>query len=241
MTTRHADPFGAIADLTGVGAAASHARDAIDALLRHRAMRRDAGRVAARSASRGAAASSALSGGSVSDVADPVLQGALRVTAEVPSLAASWPHRTRHVMARLHMLAARDVADPGDVGRPVPGLDHVRFDQLLDLAVAPTTAPAVVTAAVVHGELMTLQPFGSADGLVARAAERIVLVASGVDTKAVSVPEAGHQDLERAYLPLLEAYSSGEPSGVAAWVRHCCEAYARGAEIGLEICRELTA
>jgi hypothetical protein len=33
-----------------------------------------------------------------------------------------------------------------------------------------TSAPAVVVAAVVHGELMALRPFGVADGLVARAA-----------------------------------------------------------------------
>jgi hypothetical protein len=91
----------------------------------------------------------------------------------------------------------------------------------------------VVVAAIVHAELRALEPFGSADDVVARAAERIVLVAGGVDTKAVSIPEAGHLELRKAYEPLVRAYASGSPEGVAAWVRHCCDAYARGAEHGL--------
>lgn len=233
------DPFAGVAALTGVGTAAGHARDAVDALLRQPAMRRDAGRVAAESALRGARASAAMAGADPDDVADPRMQGALRAVAEVPSQAASWRERPRQSLARLHVLAARGTADDSTLGQPRADMDHARFDQLLDLATAPTAAPSVVVAAIVHGELLALRSFGSADDLVARAAERIVLVAGGVDTKAVSVPEAGHRVLERAYLPLHEAYRDGGPDGVAAWVRHCCDAYARGAEEGITICREL--
>lgn len=236
---RRHDPFAGVAVLTGVGVAAGHARDAVDALLRHPAMRRDAGRVAAESAVRGARASAALAGADADDVDDPQVQGALRAVAEVPTLAASWRERPRQVLARLHVLAARGTVDDATLGQPRADLDHARFDQLLDLVVAPTAAPTVVSAAIVHGELLALRPFGAADGLVARAAERIVLVSGGVDTKAVSVPEAGHRLLERAYQPLHEAYRDGGPDGVAAWVRHCCDAYARGAEEGIAICREL--
>jgi hypothetical protein len=238
MPGRH-DPFAGVAALTGVGTAAGHARDAIDALLRQPAMRRDAGWVAAESAVRGARASAALAGADPDDVADPQVQGALRAVAEVPPLATSWRDRPRHVLARLHVLAARGMVDDATLGQPHADLNHTRFDQLLDLAAAPTSAPIVVVAAIVHGELLALRPFGSADDLVARAAERIVLVAGGVDTKAVSVPEAGHLDLARAYLPLHEQYRDGGAPGVGAWVRHCCEAYARGAEEGITICREL--
>jgi hypothetical protein len=239
MPDRRPDPFAGVTALTGVGAAAGHARDAVDALLRQPAMRRDAGRVAAESALRGARASAALAGADPDNVEDPQIQGALRALAEVPSLAASWRQRPRQVLARLHVLAARGTADDGRLGQPRVDLDHARFDQLLDLAAAPTAAPTVVVAAIVHGELLALRPFGSADDLVARAAERVVLVAGGVDTKAVSVPEAGHRARERAYLPLHEGYEEGGPDGVAAWVRHCCAAYARGAEEGITICREL--
>lgn len=230
------DPFAVVAALNGVGSSAAHARDSIDALLRHPAMRREAARVAAESALTGGRASAALSGADPDDVADPRLQGALRMVAEVPELAGVWSRSPRQALARLHVLAARDLVDDEDLlGRPRADVDAARLDQLMDLAVAPTSAPAVVVAAIVHGELRSLRPFGVADDLVARAAERLVLVARGVDTKAVSVPEAGHLALVRAYESLLEAYAAGSPDGVGAWVRHCTEAYARGAEEGLGI------
>jgi hypothetical protein len=231
-----ADPFAGVAALNGVGSAAAHARDSIDALLGHRVMRQDSARVAAESALRGARASARLAGGDPDDVGDPCLQGALRVSAEVPALAEIWQRAPRQALARVHVLAAGDLVDDADrLGRPRPGVDVARLDQILRLAVAPTVAPGVVVAAVVHGELRALRPFGSVDGLVSRGMERIVLVARGVDTKAVSVPEAGHLMLERAYEPLARAYASGTPDGVGAWVRHCADAYARGAEEGLAI------
>lgn len=233
-----ADPFARVAELSGVGTAAAHARDAIDALLRHPAMRRQAGPVAAESAVRGARASAELAGASA-DMSDLVLQGALRAIGEVPALAAVWGRAPGQALARLHVLAGKDLADDDVLGRPRPAADHKRLDQLLHLVVAPTAAPAVVVAALVHGELLALRPFGVADGVTARAAERVVLVARGVDTKAAGVPEAGHRALARAYEPLLEAYRTGAPDGVAAWVRHCCDAYARGAEEGIAICRDL--
>ncbi|TDE00510.1 oxidoreductase [Jiangella asiatica] len=247
------DPLAGVLALTGVGAAAAHARSSIDALLRHPAMRRDAARVAAEAAVRGAQASAQLAGGSTVSgavaggsstaaeddpdavVGDPVLQGALRLAAEVPALADVWLRSPRQALARMHLVAARDlVADDDALGRPRPGADGARLDQLLRIAFA-TTAPGVVVAAIVHGELLALSTFGTADDVVARAAERVVLVARGVDTKAVSVPEAGHLALARAYLPLAEAYATGRTDGVAAWVRHCADAYARGAEVGLTI------
>jgi hypothetical protein len=239
-----ADPFAAVAALEGVGAAAAHARDAVDALLRHPAMRRGAAAVAAESALRGARASALLDGADaelVEDaVADPVLQGALRATAEVPALARTWASAPRQALARLHLLAARDLPGPGtaELGRPLPDADSDRLAQLLRLASEPSRAPGVVVAALVHGELLAMRPFGSADGVVARAAERLVLVVRGIDTKAVGVPEVGHHAAGAAYDMAARAYSLGTTAGVGAWVRHCCDAYARGAEEGLAICAE---
>jgi hypothetical protein len=227
------DPFADVATLSGVGAAASHARDALDALLRHPSMRRDSLRLAADSVLRGARASAVLAGGNPDELHDPIMQGALRVTGDVAALAATWERAPGQALARIHVLAARDLAPSDSLGRPRPGADTRRLGQLLRLAVAPTSAPGVIVAALVHGELRALDPFGSAGGLVARATERLVLVARGVDTRAVGVPESGHLELAPAYEPLVAAYRSSGRAGVAAWVRHCCEAYARGAEAGL--------
>ena len=52
-----------------------------------------------------------------------------------------------------------------------------------------TPAPAPVLAAVAHGELLTLAPFGSADGVVARAVSRLVTIATGLDPHGLGVPE----------------------------------------------------
>jgi hypothetical protein len=230
------DPFARVAALDGVGTAAAHARDAIDALLGHPAMRNQAAKLASESAVRGAQASATLEGGEPESVEDPYLQGALRAIGEVPELASLWDRAPRQVLARLHMLAARDVVEGPDVlGRPRPGAGHSRLEQILRLATSATAAPGVVVAAVVHGELRSIRPFEAADGIVARAVERVILVARGVDTKAVTIPEAGHLALSRAYDPLLDAFAAGTPEGVGAWVRHCADAYARGAEAALAL------
>ena len=50
-------------------------------------------------------------------------------------------------------------------------------------------APAPVIAAVAHGEMLTLAPFGSADGVVARAVSRLVTIATGLDPHGLGVPE----------------------------------------------------
>jgi hypothetical protein len=227
------DPFAEVAALTGVAVAAAHARDAIDALLRHPAVIRDEGRFAAASALQGAQASALLAGGDPSIADDPVTHGALRTTGEAVRLASTWLQTPGQVLARLHLLAARDLADPADLGRPRAGVDQNRLDQLIRLASAPSAAPGVVVAALVHGELLAIDAFAAGNDLVARAAERIVLIARGVDLKAVSIPEAGHAALRREYSDRVLRYTSGDPAGVAAWVRHCCDAYARGADAGL--------
>jgi hypothetical protein len=82
----------------------------------------------------------------------------------------------------------------------------------------------------VHADLATAAPFPSHNGIVARAAERLVWVARGVDERSVLVPEAGHLALRAAYESNLRAYRDGGPAGVAAWLRYAAEAAAKGAE-----------
>jgi hypothetical protein len=102
------------------------------------------------------------------------------------------------------------------------------------------SAPALVTAAVVHGELLALRPFASHNGLIARAAERIVLVGSGLDPKSVCPAEVGHAELGRAsYLAALDGYVSGTPDGMAAWIGHCGRAIELGARESTAVCEAL--
>jgi hypothetical protein len=241
-------------DLPGVADAADAAREAIDRLFGHRMLRRQSGPVSAESALRGARASAALEGADFDletvrggAVTDPAVQGALRVAAGLGRLVDTWPRAPRQVLARLHTLAATDVVPAAELGRPVADPAVVaRLDALAALVGAPvgaggTEAPAIIVAAIVHGELLSMRPFGSADGLVARAAGRLTLIARGLDPKAVSVPEAGHLARSPEYQGSLGAYATGTPDGVRSWLRHYGAAVVLGAEEGLAICEAMSA
>jgi hypothetical protein len=240
------DPLTPLLDLAGVREAADAARAAVDRLLRHKVLRRESAGVSTESALRGARASAALEGVDVpladlrsGAVDDPVVQGALRVSAGLGGMVETWSRAPGQVLARLHVLAAADLADAAALGRPAPHAGP-RLSGLLSLVTGETAAPAVIVAALVHGELAALAPFGTADGVVARAAARLTGITRGLDPKAVSVPEVGFAELGRpAYADALAGYASGAPEGVAGWLVHCCRATEHGALEGLAICESL--
>jgi hypothetical protein len=168
-----------------------------------------------------------------------VVQGSLRVSAGLGAMAETWNRAPGQVLARLHVLAAAELVDPGSLGRPAPHTGP-RLSGLFSLVTSATSAPAVVLAALVHGELAALAPFGTADGIVARAAGRLTMITRGLDAKAVSVPEVGFAELGRpAYDAALAGYAAGGADGVAAWLAHCCRAVEHGALEGLAICESL--
>ena len=240
------DPLAPLLELPGVREASEAARSAVDRLLGHRVLRRESAGVSTESALRGARASAALEGGDepladlrAGRVEDPVVQGALRVSAALGSMTGTWTRAPGQVLARLHVLAAAELAGPDSLGRPGPHAGP-RLGGLLGLVTAATTAPAVVVAALVHGEVAALAPFGSADGVVARAAGRLTGVTRGLDPKAVSVPEVGFAEFGRpAYAAALAGYAKGGPEGVAGWLVHCCRATEHGALEGLAVCESL--
>ncbi|GAB3130951.1 Fic family protein [Microbispora hainanensis] len=254
------DPLTAIAGLPGVPEAVQEAREAVDRLYRHRVLRRRSPEVSAESALRGARASAAIEGVDVpleplrtGEVTDPVVQGALRASAELGRLAPTWRSAPRQVLARLHALAAAGLtadpgrprtepttADPLGLG-PAPGPEETaaRMSALAGL-VANSTAPALVLAAIVHAELAVLRPFGVADGLVARAAERLTLVDLGLDPKSLAAVEVGHADLGDAYAEGLRAYLTGTGEGVGTWVRHCASAVVYGVRETTAICEAMS-
>ena len=241
-----ADPLAPLLDLPGVRDAAEGARAGIDRLLRHRLMRNRSAEVSTESALRGARASAALEGVDVpladlraGQVDDPVVQGSLRASVALGSMMETWPRAPGQVLARLHVLAAADLTDRAALGRPGAHAGP-RLSGLFTLVTGESAVPAVVLAAVVHGELAAIAPFGTADGIVARAAARLTGITRGLDPKAVSVPEVGFAELGREeYARALAGYASGQPDGVAAWLVHCCRATEHGALEGLAIAEAL--
>lgn len=256
------DPLVRLAELPGVADAVTEAREAVDRLLGHRILRLRGGEVSAESVLRGARASAALEGDDTpldtlraGAPAGPVVPGALRVTGELARLVDTWERAPRQVLARLHVLVAADSVPSDDLGRPRTGPDACdplglgappppesvapRLDTLAATLTARSQAPAIVAAAVAHGELQTLRPFGWGDGVIARAAERLTLIARGLDPKALVAIEVGHLNLGDAYARSLRGFASGSAEGVAAWIRHCADAVRAGARESTAICEAL--
>ena len=128
--------------------------------------------------------------------------------------------------------------DPFGLG-PAPSGEALaaRMDGLVNLLMTPTKAPALVLAAIVHAELMVIRPFGTADGIVARSAERLTLVEHGLDPKSLAAIEVGH--LELPYAESLRAYLSGTREGLSTWVRHCASAIVLGVRETTAICEAM--
>jgi hypothetical protein len=237
--------------LPGVAAASDQARDALGRVHRHRANLRRWPVTAAEAALRAARASAVLDGGlkldeqlDVSATSDPVFAGALRVAQALEggetTLVGVWQRAPLQALARLHMLAAADRVDESRLGRPRADADvGPRLELLGKIATGGTRAPAPVIAAVAHGELLTLAPFGSADGVVARAVSRLVTIATGLDPHGLGVPEVSWMRRAAEYREAARGFAAGTPDGMAAWMLLCCRAMRTGAQEALSIAESL--
>lgn len=230
------DPLARLVELEGVGSAMAATRDGIDALLRDRGLRRTTPDLTGESLLRGACASAVLEGSTAtveeirSGDGDPVARSAVRLSTELLSLLPTLQSAPLQALARLHTLAAKGDVDDAELGRPRSPEAAARLGDLARTLTTPTSAPALLVAAVAHAEVATLAPFVSHNGIVARAFERLLLVARGVDAKSLVVPEAGHLALRRAYESNLRGYAEGGASGLHAWLLYAAEGYAAGAE-----------
>lgn len=228
-----------------IAEACAAARTEVDALLWDRSARGRAAEIVAASALVGARDSAALDGAEMS--LDAVRAGldssplgravaaSVAVTAGVPQQVDTWGRAPLQVLAHLHAVAARSFEDSEQLGRPRRSDDVVdalhigpaaswqelpsRLTALADLLTAPSEAPALLVAAIAHGEILALRPFRWGSGLVARAAVRLVIASRGLDPDLMSCPEAGMLSLGRtSYVAAVRGYLSGEPEGMAEWV-----------------------
>jgi len=305
------DPLAPLVGLPGVPESVRRAREAVVALHQHPVNRTGWAASAAEAALRAARASAALDGAALERaegvVSDPVLAGAVRAAEATGRLLGTWRTAPLQALARLHVLAAADLAPPVSPnpasapnptgtpsptsapsptggsgpagtpsaadppgapgnsapssisapspidapstsgaagtsgaadsavapGRPVRGTERLAL--LAELVTGGTAVPAPVLVAVVHGELLTLAPFPSANGVVARAAARLAAISSGLDPRGLAVPEVGHLRAGAAYPEAARAFASGTPEGLAAWIRHCCDQWVAGAREGRSI------
>ena len=225
-----------LVSLEGVPSAFAATRDGIDALLRDRGLRRTSPEQTATSLLRGAHASAVLEGSSstfeevAEGAGDAIAVDAVRVSTELLSLVPVLGRAPLQALARIHAVASASSLPEERRGRPRDAASAERLRSLSDELLAETAAPALMVAALAHADLATAAPFPSHNGIVARAAERLVLVARGVDPASLTVPEAGHLAHREAYESNLRGYASGEDSGIHSWLLYAPEAFASGAD-----------
>ncbi len=195
------------------------------------------------------------------------LKGAIAATAESERVASIVRTAPLQALARLHVAAASPFVPSGDtddtdntdtLGRPrIAGEDTSEFvdlgpapdaaevsqrlTQLADLIVAASQAtnrvPAVVISSIVHGEVIAIRPFAHGNGLVARALERALIQALGLDPTGVAVPEAGHvENGAVTYTGSSAAYGKGTAAGVGLWLGQAADAVLKGVAEGERIC-----
>ncbi len=243
------DPLAPLAELPGVAAAGDEAREALGRAHRHRVNLRGWPATAAEASVRAARASSVLDGGSMvladAGEGDPVLSGALRVAEALEggttSLVAVWQRAPLQAIARLHALAASDLTDDDRLGRPRGDTDVSRRLELLgNIVTGGTRVPAYVLAAVAHGELLTLEPFGVADGVVARAVARLITMSSGLDPHGLGVPEVHWMSQSGDYRAAARGFASGTPDGLAAWLINTCRGLQAGAREAITIAQAMS-
>lgn len=225
------DPLSALAALEGVPSAVTAARDAADVIQRDRGRKVLPAEVSAQALLAGARASAAIE----DDRAESAVEGgwqaaAIRLSTELIDLAGLIRTAPGQVLARMHTLLAAGRLPDGELGRVRPEAAD-RIAGLTHLLTAPTEASPLVVAAIAHAEVATAAPFGSGDGIIARAVEHAVLIRAGIDPRAVLVPEAGHRAAGRAYGSALAAYATGDVNAVRGWILHCAQALTYGVEV----------
>ncbi len=234
------DPLAPLLVLPGVREASDRARDAVSAAHRHPINMRQWDKTSREASWRAGRLSAAMDGGTTDisreDLGDPVAAGAIRVAQSLDSdtldqAVAVFRRAPAQSLARLHTLAAADLVDDRDLlGRP-RSEPHIaqRLDLLGQLITGGTSAPAPVLAAVVHGELLVLAPFVEANGVVARAASRLVSATTGLDPHLLGVPEVHWLKRLGEYRELSAQFATGDPEALAAWIVLCCDGMEAGA------------
>jgi Fic family protein len=264
------DVLAPLVDLPGVAEAIERARAAVDSVLWDRAMRQRASDIAARSQLRGAWATSAIDGAEVrpdalvsGDALDGspignVVAAACALQAEIPRNVDTFGKAPLQVISRLHAVVSVDFVSADDRGRvrtdqeaddplrlpdlPSAAEAAARLTALSRLLVTPTTAPALVVAAVAHAEIAVTRPFAWGSGLVARALTRLVCASRGVDPDCWTVSEAGLFAAGRPkYTAALRAYQSATPDGLAEWLILHADAVRVGADESRRIFVDLPA
>ncbi len=226
-TSATGDPLEDLARIEGIPSAIAASTAAVDAVLRDRGSRMISPEQRQR-----AVLMSGRANASLSDDPPRWSAGAVRLASELVELAATISVAPAQALARAHVLVGRGAVPDDDLGKIIGGPEvEQRIAGLVDLLARRPATSALVRGAITHAEIAGARPFGAASGMVARAAEHLVLIASGFDPAAVIMVEAGHAEDPERYRAGLAGYQQGTVTGVRDWIGQCAAAVARGAEL----------
>lgn len=187
------------------------------------------------------------------DPVESVMRGVVAATAATEDVRRHVLTAPAQALSRLHVAAVGERVDPAAVGRPRVAGEGC--SELVDVGALPSAAevshrlallgelvrghamiPGVVLSSVAHAEIATVRPFTHGNGVVARALERALAQATGLDPTGVAVTELGHfRRGMPAYVGALTAYATGSRDGVRLWIEHSCEAMVAAAEEGRSV------
>lgn len=244
MIVLSGDLLASLAGLEGVPSAVAASRDSVDAVLRDRGLRAVAADTSAEALVAAARANAALAAGDDDGPAadSSTLEGAtVRLYTEIVDMSGLIRVAPGQAIARAHAVFGRGILADDQLGRARDDPDVAgRMASINQLLTAPTSASVIVVAGIAHAELVSCRPFASGNGVVARAVEHMILIDGGIDSPAVTIPEAGHRMVAAdtpgpaqgsGYREALANYRSGTADGVRRWLLHVADAVARGAEL----------
>lgn len=154
-------------------------------------------------------------------------------------------------LARLHQVIAAGVGSADSLGRP-RGAQHVPADrtvplpvtvndpaelqarrrQLQDLMTLPEEIPALVVAALVWAELLTVELFSSHNAGLGRCMFRALLMSRGLDLFGLCVPEVQVLQDPVTFAGQIAAYAQEPEAAAADWVAYCGALVVAGCERG---------
>ncbi|SPT54286.1 Uncharacterised protein [Actinomyces bovis] len=117
---------------------------------------------------------------------------------------------------------------------------RARLDGLLALLDLPE-APALVRAALVHGELVSARPFVAGNAALGRLLVRHLVVLAGLEPTGTAVAEVYPARFPQAYREAAAAYATGSADGVVTWVLWQAEALLAGIEEAHGLLRQVQA
>ena len=243
------DPLAPLAELPGVPEAVERASDFIARAHRHPANLRGWDVTGSESVLRGAPASAQLDGGTPrlpedGQVEDPILAGSLRAAEllapdGIAETRTTWQRAPLQVIAKINAVASPQMSDENFrakaahnaeflvPGRPKRATDG-RLQLLGSLIAGGTKVNSVVLSAIIHGELLTLEPFADANGVTARACSRLATITGGLDPRGLGVPEVWWNRHRDEYRAKAAAFAKGGSEAMAEWIIFHAEGLAEG-------------